>query len=113
MLIIAAIVLFYVTASYFAVRFLINKCSVTNSYNLRLLAKSLCYALFFTPTVSIPGSLPVPALAMLFVGVAGLFQFHGQLVLAAILVGVLPISVVMLVLFSFVKMSHILRGTSQ
>ncbi|MFT4714405.1 MAG: hypothetical protein ACJAYE_003738 [Candidatus Azotimanducaceae bacterium] len=104
MLTIALIVLLYFTVSFISLYYLMRRCAFVQSENRRIFAKSLCFAIFFTPTISIPASLPVPAVSMLMVGLVGLVQAQGELVLAAALTGLLPIAVAAVLMFSIAKL---------
>jgi len=105
---IAAIFLIYFVVSFIAVFYLMRKFSSVRTENRRIFAKSLCLAIFFTPTISIPGSFPVPAIAMLMVGLVGVVQLQGELVLAAAIVGLLPIAIVTVSMFLFAKLVTLL-----
>ncbi|MBO6657618.1 MAG: hypothetical protein JJ934_12020 [Pseudomonadales bacterium] len=77
-------------------------CTKIRNVNLRLLAKSACLAVFLTPTISVPATIPVPAVLQLLVGLIGL---HPGLAL----VGLLPITVVTLAFFLLLKAMNFFR----
>jgi len=105
MLVVVAIVVAYLALSIFAAFYLVGRCSTITADNKRRLAKSFIVALFFTPTISVPGTVPVPALAMLSMGIVGIIQLRVEYLAIALLYGLLPIVVSTILILSVARPS--------
>ena len=101
MLTVALLVSAYALVSLIAIVSLFRVCGNIRNINLRLLANSACLAIFLTPTISVPATIPVPAILQLLLGVIAL---HPGLVL----VGLLPITVTTVAFFLIMKAWKIL-----
>mgnify|MGYP001065214236 CR=1 FL=1 len=104
MIVVMLVVSAYTLISAVAIRSLFRKCAGVKNPNLRLLAKSASLALFVTPTISVPATVPVPAILQLLVGVAVL---HPELTL----VGLIPITVVTLIFFFSIYVARLLKSS--
>lgn len=103
MITVALVICVYVLVSMIAIRWLFRICAKIRNVNLRLLAKSACIAIFLTPTISVPATIPVPALLQL---LGGFIALHPALAL----VGLLPIIVATLAVFVLMKATNLLRS---
>src|SRR5690554_8024346 len=103
MITVAIFIFAYLLFSMITIVSLFRVCATIREVNLRLLAKSACIASLFSPTISVPATIPVPALVQLLGGVIAL---HPGLVL----VGLLPIIVATLVIFLIMKAMKLLRS---
>lgn len=92
----------YLLFGMITIALLFRICAKIRNVNLRLLAKSSCIALLFTPTLSVPATIPIPALVQLLGGAIALQP-------ALVLAGLMPIIVAIFVIFLMMKATGVLR----
>ena len=102
MIAVAILVIGYALVSWIAIARLFRACAKIRRVSLRMLAKSASLALFLTPTISVPATIPIPAVLQLFIGVVAV---HPGLAV----VGLLPIAVATIVFFLLLQIVKLLR----
>ncbi|MAD65532.1 MAG: hypothetical protein CME44_03575 [Haliea sp.] len=102
MIAVVLLVIGYALVSLIAIVYLLRRCAKIQETNLRLLAKSVSLALFLTPTISVPATIPIPAVLQLCIGILAV---HPGLAL----VGLLPIVVATIACFLLLKATKLLR----